>query len=86
MSLFRLIIYVAIAYLVLRFVRRLLSGPDAGSRLGSNFGSRVRPGSRSGHMIRCDSCGMFVTESSALQLSGSNYCSRRCAEGNLRKA
>jgi len=69
----RFIIYSILAYLILRFVRKLLApAPGPSSR-------RSPSDTRSARMIRCDNCGMFVTQSSALLVAGREFCSRDCA-------
>ena len=70
----RFIIYSVLTYLVIRFVRRLLSS-------GPRRQSRVRPREAgSAQMIRCESCGMFITQSSALLVGGREFCSKPCAQ------
>ena len=70
----RFILYSILAYLVLRFVRRLLTpAPGRGKRAASG-------GARSAQMIRCESCGMFITQKSALLVGGREFCSKACAQ------
>jgi len=71
---FRFIIYCVLAYIALRLVRRLIS-PKAPRRSAS--GARKV---RSAQMIRCETCGMFITERSAIMAGGRDFCSRACAE------
>lgn len=72
--LLRFILYSILAYLVLRFVRRLLAPARArGSRAPTD-------GARSAQMIRCESCGMFITQTSALLIGGREFCSKGCAK------
>ena len=65
--LIRFVLYSLIAYLVISFVRKLLS-PAKPAR------------TRSANMVRCERCGVFVTQSSALMISGRSYCSSVCAQ------
>src|SRR5687768_11172153 len=69
---FRFIIYCLLAYIVLRFVRRLLS-PVRPPRVASRNGGAAQ-------LIRCQNCGMFVTQTSALLVGGREFCSRSCAQ------
>jgi len=66
MGLFRLILLVAVVWLVLGLVRRLRQGP-------------ARPPSaappQSTHMVRCDHCGVYVPEGEAVRAGGQVYCS-----------
>lgn len=70
---FRFIVYCILAYLAIRFVRRLLSPPVRGS-------SRAPREPTPSHMIRCENCGMFITQTSALLVGGREFCSRSCAQ------
>jgi hypothetical protein len=81
MTLIRFIIYSIIAYFVLRFVGRLL---ETALRLSKathprniNNAGEKPPSSR---MIRCELCGTFVTERSAVLVAGRRFCSTACAE------
>src|SRR5947207_10955584 len=67
---FRFIFYCILAYLAIRFVRRLLS--PARSIGGSRVAKRDAVPAQ---MIRCESCGMFITETSALLIAGREFCS-----------
>ncbi len=71
---FRFIFYCILAYVALRFVRRLLS--PRSQRLSRNRSREPGPA----QMIRCQNCGMFITQNSALLIGGRDYCSRICAE------
>ena len=70
---FRFLIYCLLAYLAFRFVRRLLS-PAPGVASGTNTRKVAS------QMIRCENCGMFITQTSALLVSGREYCSKSCAQ------
>jgi len=74
--LLRFIIYTILAYLVLRFVRKLLSP--------SKPATRATGGPRSAQMIRCENCGMFITQASALLVAGREFCSKACAQQGSR--
>jgi hypothetical protein len=70
---FKFIVYCILAYLAIRFVRKLLSPPVRGS-------SRATPREPTpSHMIRCENCGMFITQTSALLVGGREFCSSACA-------
>ena len=69
----RFLIYCVLAYLAYRFVRRLLT---------PGTGGVFKAPSESGpaQMIRCDNCGMFITQTSALLVGGREFCSKSCAQ------
>jgi hypothetical protein len=70
----KFILYCILAYLALRFVKRLLS-PASGR------GSRPAPReARPAQMIRCENCGMFITQTSALLVGGREFCSKSCVQ------
>lgn len=71
---FRFIVYCVLAYLALRFVRRLLS-PRSGA--GSRAAKRE---AMPAQMIRCENCGMFITQTSSLLVAGREFCSKSCAQ------
>jgi hypothetical protein len=75
----RFIFYCILAYLSLRFVRWLIKPARARVRQGGG-------GQRGATMIRCETCGMFVTERSALATEGHDFCSRQCLERRARRA
>lgn len=79
--LFKFIFYSVIAYLVLRVVRWFLT-PSAPSSARKASARRAR----SARMVRCSACGMFITESSALMVGGSDFCSRACYERKVHRA
>src|SRR5437667_11887041 len=71
---FRFIIYSILAYLAIRFIRRLLSpARPRGPRVATRAGGPAQ-------LIRCQNCGMFVTQTSALLVGGREFCSRACAQ------
>jgi|SRR6266705_61577 len=71
----KFIVYCVLAYLALRFVRRLLSPPRSvgGSRAAKREAVPAQ-------MIRCENCGMFITQTSALLVAGREFCSKSCAQ------
>ncbi len=75
----RLIFYCIVAYLAMRFVRWLVTPSGAKSRRGV-------PPSRRATMVRCETCGTFVTERSALVAGGRDFCSQPCLEQRARRA
>ncbi len=75
--LFRLVFYCVLAYLAWRFVRWLLAPSRA---------SRDRAARRTAAMVRCETCGMFITQNSALVVGGRDFCSRQCLEQKARRA
>ena len=70
----RFLIYCVLAYLAFRFVRRLLT-PATG---GGVFKATRESGPA--QMIRCDNCGMFITQTSAFLVGGREFCSKSCAQ------
>lgn len=85
MSLFRIILYIVLAYMVLRFVRRVLTPSRAASRTYRRRQARPRQNVISSRTVRCENCGMFITEKSALIVGGTEFCSKGCAEERVHK-
>jgi hypothetical protein len=80
MSLIRFIIYSIIAYFVLRLISWLL-GEGSKKRVAQGRFARGAPQrERSSPMVRCDSCGTFITAGSALLDGRGQFCSAACAE------
>lgn len=78
--LFKFILFLVFAYTLLRVVRWLGNqSPSAGRRTANRS-------PRAAHMIRCASCGLFVTQKSALTLGGREFCSKSCAEQRVHSA
>lgn len=77
--LFRFLLYCFLAYLALRFIRWLMTPSSARAR-------RTRQARRTAAMVRCQTCGMFITEKSALAVGGQDFCSRHCLERRARQA
>ncbi|HKP10869.1 MAG TPA: PP0621 family protein [Blastocatellia bacterium] len=75
----RLVFYLILAYLAMRFIRWLVTPSRARSR-------QSEKGRRGATMVRCATCGMFVTERSALVAEGHDFCSRQCLERRARRA
>jgi hypothetical protein len=71
----KFILYCIVAYLALRFVRRLLSPLRSGG--GSRAAKREAVPAQ---MIRCENCGMFITQTSSLLVAGREFCSKSCAQ------
>ena len=71
----RFIFYTILAYIILRFVTWLISAPS-----NRKSGGRTKAGPRAAQMVRCGSCGMFITQNSALVVGGRGFCSRACAQ------
>ncbi|MFL6216642.1 MAG: PP0621 family protein [Blastocatellia bacterium] len=73
----KFIFYCILAYLGMRFVRWLIKPSRARSgRVGAQRGAT---------MVRCETCGMFVTQRSALVAGGHDFCSRNCLEQRARR-
>ena len=76
--LLRFIFYCVLAYMAWRFVRWLVTPSSRLNRAGTPR--------RSAAMVRCETCGMFITESSALVVGGRDFCSRQCLDQKARRA
>lgn len=74
---FRFLLYTFVFYVALRVVRRLVA--PARPRV---TGTRPR---RPAPMIRCETCGMFITKGSALLAGGREFCSPACVEQKTRR-
>jgi hypothetical protein len=85
MSLFKIILYIVLAYMVLRFVRRLLTPSRANASRTSRRQGRSRQNIISSRTVRCENCGMFITEKSALMVGDTEFCSKKCAEARVHK-
>jgi hypothetical protein len=95
---FKFVTYVIIAYLALWYLRRLLgffsiesrpvsrSGRSGSGRPGPGRSGAVIPREKSSVMVRCESCGTFLTQGSALMIGGKHFCSSSCVEQKARKA
>ncbi len=74
MSLIRLLTYFVVGYLFWKFLKWLVA--PAKKRGDSSGGN---PGGKAMLLIKCNACGMFITESRALMVRGRAYCSTACA-------
>lgn len=83
MKLLQFIFYIVVAYLLLGFVRRLLGAKPREVRSGQR--SAAGRTSNSSRLIRCAACGVFITESSAMVVGESGFCSKACAEGRVHR-
>jgi hypothetical protein len=81
----RFLLYSVIAYFVIRFVRSFISGAK-GAKLASGqaTGQKSRK-TVAATMIRCDSCGTFITESSAMHTGNHLFCSNSCAKTGIQR-
>jgi len=75
----RFLLYTVVVYISWRFVRRLLA-PARRRRV-----AETRP-RRPAAMIRCETCGMFITKGSALLAGGREFCSPACVKQKARRA
>lgn len=90
MSPLKLIIYIILLLLVIRFLRRFIgrvlfparSAPRSGGPRRGQAGAH----GQASKMVRCQACGTFITESSALVVGGGGFCSKACAESKLSRA
>lgn len=74
----KFIFYCIVAYVVLRVLRWILT-PLPRSRSNARRASAAK-------MVRCESCGMYVTQSSALSIGEMEFCSKTCARQKARRA
>jgi hypothetical protein len=82
--LLRFILYSVIAYLVIRLVRNFISAAK-GAKLHASAEARQTPRQEprkkvASTMIRCASCGTFITENSAMPSGNRIYCSTACTK------
>lgn len=87
MTLAKLILYFIIAYMLLRFARRMIVGFSSPGPSGRGAG-RPRPAPSepriaSSQTVRCDNCGVFVTEKSALLVGDKGFCSKNCVDSSI---
>jgi hypothetical protein len=79
---FKFIVYCLIAYIVVRFVGRLLDRELRGHRRG-----RGEPRSfKTSATAKCETCGTYVPESRAITFGGKSFCSPNCLSQKARKA
>ena len=84
----KFVFYCIAAYLAFRLARsflRYLAAPVSPRAGASNPGRRrTNAGvSKSAQMIRCETCGMFITQNSAILAGGQRFCSEECAESKV---
>jgi hypothetical protein len=84
MLIIRLIAYSIITYLLLSFVRRVLDRSLSASRHRPVSGRPPARPVKSSVMVRCESCGTFVTRELTLSLGGKTFCSSACLEQKAR--
>jgi hypothetical protein len=80
-----------VIYLILWYFRRFVAGFMAGyhgmplkGRARSQPSQPVRTSQKSSAMVRCESCGTFVTEGRAMIVGGRKFCSAACMEQKAR--
>jgi hypothetical protein len=78
----RFILYSVIAYFVIRLIKNFFSGAKNAKLATGQSGSRKRVEAT---MIRCDSCGTFITESSALHSGNHLFCSNSCVKVGIQR-
>jgi hypothetical protein len=78
----KFLLYSVIAYFVIRFVRSFFSGAKNAKLATGQASSRKKVAAT---MIRCDSCGTFITESSALTSGNHLFCSNSCAKVGIQR-
>ena len=71
--LIRFLIYCVLAYIAFRLVKKLLAPSTRGVFKATRESGPAQ-------MIRCDNCGMFITQTSALLVGGREFCSKSCAQ------
>ena len=93
MSPLKLLILFILLLLVIRLVRRFIGRMlrtallrSARHATGAGGARPRRTAARASKMVRCRACGTFITESSALVVGESGFCSKACAESKLSRA
>ena len=86
----RFIIYSIIAYLLLRFIRRIFRTLPAYvshniEREVNNQKKSPSPGHDYEPTIRCGVCGMYVAQNRALLVGERRYCSEACVKSDVYK-
>ena len=79
---FKFIVYCLIAYLVMRFVGRLLDRELIGHRRGRGEPRSIKTAA----MVKCETCGTYVPESRAILFASKGFCSTACLDQKARKA
>lgn len=80
--LLKFILYSVIAYFVIRLVKSLVIGAKSGGAIKGQAGARKTVAAT---MIRCDSCGTFITQGSALSAGNQLFCSNSCAKVGMQR-
>jgi hypothetical protein len=81
----KFLLYSVIAYFVIRFVRSFISGAKSTKTAsGQTVGQKPRK-TVAATMIRCDSCGTFITENSAMHTGSRFFCSNSCAKIGIQR-
>jgi hypothetical protein len=76
------IVFLLVIRLIRRFIGRMLHSAVSGGRRPRQTAARAG----GAKMVRCRACGTFITESSALVVGESGFCSKACAERKLSRA
>lgn len=81
----RFILYSVIAYFVIRVARSFIKGLNGVAHTsGPTVGQKPRK-TVAATMIRCDSCGTFITENSAMRSGSGLFCSNSCAKVGIQR-
>jgi hypothetical protein len=81
----KFLLYSVIAYFVIRFVRSFISGTKS-AKIASGQAAGQKPRKTvAATMIRCDSCGTFITENSAMHAGNRLFCSNSCAKIGIQR-
>jgi len=83
--LFRLLFFLILIYLAIRFVLRIFSGPLRAFRAGMSTGPRgapkpADPSKVIDEMRPCAACGTYAPSRHAYQKNGLYFCNRECHE------
>ena len=78
---FKFIVYCLIAYMIVRFVGRLLDRELSGYRRGKGERRTIKT-----TMVKCQTCGTYVPENRAITFGGKDFCSANCLSQKARKA
>jgi len=84
MRFIQLVFYVIVGYFIVSVIRRLMRGGSPRREAAAR--RQQSSGRRSSQMIRCEACGTFVTEGSALIVGDTGFCSKGCAEARIHRA
>ena len=86
----RFIIYSIIAYLLLRFIRRVFRALPVSvaqniDREANNQKKNPIGSNDYAPTVKCEVCGMYVAQNTALLTGERRYCSKSCAESDVFK-